>query len=68
MSTQRRWLGSGRQEKIDKVKTSLAAELGMTDYYLYDHTHCWNQGDSPACGLPKDTHTICCLCAKPRTP
>lgn len=35
-------------------------------YYQTDHTHCWSQGKNPACGLPRDTHTKCCLCAIPR--
>lgn len=39
----------------------------MKPYYQIDHIHCWNQGKSPACGLPKETHTVCCLCAIPRT-
>lgn len=26
------------------------------------HIHCWNQGKSPACGIPLEKHTQCCLC------
>lgn len=24
----------------------------MEDYEKLSHTHCWNQGVSPACGIP----------------
>ncbi len=27
------------------------------------HSHCWEQGDSPACGL-KGEHEFCCLCGR----
>ena len=27
----------------------------------YSHTHCWNQ-KTPACGIPLEKHTQCCLC------
>ncbi len=32
-------------------------------YYQIDHSHCWNQGKKPACGIPLETHKVCCLCA-----
>lgn len=28
----------------------------------YSHSHCWNQGKSPACGQPLKNHKQCCLC------
>lgn len=31
----------------------------------YSHTHCWNQGKSPACGQPLENHKQCCLCDMP---
>ena len=34
---------------------------GTQPYNQRDHTHCKNQ-DVPACGIPKEKHTMCCLC------
>lgn len=32
------------------------------------HTHCWNQGNSPACGQKIENHKQCCLCDTPAPP
>jgi hypothetical protein len=62
-------LEAARAEKSDK---KLAAyQVGddapvVVPYSQLDHNHCWNQGKSPACGLPLEGHTVCCLCAIPR--
>ena len=36
----------------------------MTSNYErnHSHTHCWNQGDRPACGITLEKHKQCCLC------
>lgn len=34
----------------------------------YSHTHCWAQKQPPACGIPLDKHTQCCLCDTPVEP
>lgn len=31
----------------------------------FSHSHCWNQGKSPACGQPLENHKQCCLCDTP---
>lgn len=28
----------------------------------FSHSHCWNQGGSPACGQSLESHKQCCLC------
>lgn len=33
--------------------------------YNGSHTHCWNQGKSPACGQKIENHKQCCLCDTP---
>lgn len=35
-------------------------------YRQRDHSHCWAQGKEPACGIPIERHTVCCLCELPR--
>jgi hypothetical protein len=35
--------------------------LAEANYNHLSHTHCWNQ-ESPACGIPLEKHTQCCLC------
>jgi hypothetical protein len=30
--------------------------------YNINHTHCFDQGESPACGIPLEKHGMCCLC------
>lgn len=32
------------------------------NYEHVSHKHCWNQKGSPACGIPLERHTQCCLC------
>jgi hypothetical protein len=32
----------------------------------YSHTHCWNQKQPSACGIPLEKHTQCCLCDMPK--
>lgn len=34
----------------------------------YSHHHCWDQKQPPACGIPLDKHTQCCLCDLGDTP
>ena len=42
-----------------------------TNYNHVSHTHCWEQGGHPPCGIPMEKHTQCCLCdlkvPRPRT-
>lgn len=44
----------------------MEAELrARAPYHQTDHIHCWTQGGEPACGIPLEKHTMCCLCALP---
>lgn len=57
-----------QKKLIDRMMNLIKDNVAMSSkpYYQIDHDHCWNQGKEPACGLPKDTHEICCLCVIPK--
>lgn len=40
----------------------LANTSTETNYNHISHSHCWDQGGNPACGIPLEKHTQCCLC------
>jgi len=53
----------GQSDIIPESVISIPSQqLEMKDYNKYDHTHCFNQKESP-CGI-KGTHR-CCLCLEP---
>lgn len=44
---------------IKKVK--VGSKTYETDF---SHTHCWDQKQPSACGIPLEEHEQCCLCPK----
>lgn len=50
-------------EKLDALGLRAFSEGPDTPYHEVDHNHCWEQGKSPACGIPLKWHVMCCLCA-----
>lgn len=36
-----------------------------SNYAHLSHSHCWDQKQPPACGIPLKKHTQCCLCDLP---
>lgn len=56
----------GSIEEVLKLAKNLEERLAKLEeskilYNQRDHTHCKDQ-EIPACGIPKEKHTRCCLC------
>lgn len=50
----------------EKKLKSLLGEHSVIDYERnHSHYHCWHQDQPPACGIPLEKHTQCCLCDTP---
>ena len=49
----------------NKPTEELLGKNAVIDYANnYSHYHCWNQTQPPACGIPLEKHTHCCLCGQ----
>lgn len=57
--------------EIERHFTELTSEQKnkLMDYERnHSHSHCWNQGKSPACGQSLASHKQCCLCDRSYNP
>jgi len=48
-----------------KPQVKPTPEVGKTYARDYSHSHCWDQKQPPACGIPLFKHPQCCLCDTP---
>lgn len=61
------WNGTKQPWVINEEDLKAARSEATEKTYArdYSHSHCWDQKQPSACGIPLEKHTQCCLCDTP---